>query len=139
MLAVVVAPHGFTTAFASQASILPRASHRQITPTACPGRILRAEPQVRYPLILTASHAASCHTPPSKLHVQLSLHAAFQHQRSDSVRERDTFRLRGRPAWRSRWHVWQSTSVLRRLAAMIFTQSGFFRPSYLFRSLSALI
>src|SRR5258708_7044852 len=91
MLAVVVAPHGFTTAFASEASIVPRASHRQITPTACPGRILRAEPQVRYPLILTASHAASCRTPPSKPGVQISLHRAFQHHQGGPVRERDRF------------------------------------------------
>src|SRR5260221_14385110 len=78
MLAVVVAPHGFTTAFASEASIVPRASHRQITPTACPGRILRAEPQVRYPLILTASHAASCRTPLPKPAGPLSWQRAFQ-------------------------------------------------------------
>lgn len=47
MLAVVVAPHGFTTARVSEASIVPRASHRRITPAACPGRVLGAEPQVR--------------------------------------------------------------------------------------------
>src|SRR5437588_6589882 len=47
MLAVIVFPHGFTTALASEAFIVPRASHRRITPTACPGRVLGAEPQVR--------------------------------------------------------------------------------------------
>jgi len=47
MLAVVVAPHGFTTARVSEASIVPRASHRRITPAACLGRVLGAEPQVR--------------------------------------------------------------------------------------------
>src|SRR3989442_4346102 len=47
MLVVVVAPHGFTTACASEASIVPRASHRRITPAACLGRVLGAEPQVR--------------------------------------------------------------------------------------------
>src|SRR2546430_2419424 len=47
MLAVIVFPHGFTTALASEAFIVPRASHRRITPTACLGRVLGAEPQVR--------------------------------------------------------------------------------------------
>src|SRR5260370_6663223 len=47
MLAVVVSPHGFTTALASEASIVPRASHREITLAACLGRVLGAEPQVR--------------------------------------------------------------------------------------------
>src|SRR6266568_790978 len=47
MLAVVVSPHGFTTALASEASIVPRAPHREITPAACLGRVLGAEPQVR--------------------------------------------------------------------------------------------
>ena len=47
MLAVIVFPHGFTTALASEAYIVPRASHRRITPTACLGRVLGAEPQVR--------------------------------------------------------------------------------------------
>ena len=43
--------------------------------------------------------------------MQLSLHVAFQHHRSDSVRERDDFRFNGRPAWRSIWQVRQRTSV----------------------------
>src|SRR5271157_2608296 len=47
MLAVVVSPHRFTTALASEASIVPRASHREITLAACLGRVLGAEPQVR--------------------------------------------------------------------------------------------
>src|SRR2546421_11393246 len=47
MLAVVVAPRGFTTAQMSEASIVPRASHRRIAPAACLGRVLGAEPQVR--------------------------------------------------------------------------------------------
>ena len=47
MLAVVVSPHRFTTALTSEASIVPGASYRRITPTACPGRVLGAEPQVR--------------------------------------------------------------------------------------------
>src|SRR5256885_13075006 len=47
MLAVIVSPHGFTTALASEASIVPGASHRRITPAACHGRVLGAEPQVR--------------------------------------------------------------------------------------------
>ncbi len=42
-----MSPHGFTTALASEASIVPRASHREITPAACLGRVLGAEPQVR--------------------------------------------------------------------------------------------
>jgi hypothetical protein len=46
MLAVAVSPHGFTTALASEASIVPRASHREITLAACLGRVLGAEPQV---------------------------------------------------------------------------------------------
>ena len=47
MLAVVVSPHRFTTTLTSEASIVPGASYRRITPTACPGRVLGAEPQVR--------------------------------------------------------------------------------------------
>src|SRR6266487_4855193 len=47
MLAVVVAPRGFTTARMSEASIVPRASPREIALTACLGRVLGAEPQVR--------------------------------------------------------------------------------------------
>ena len=46
MLAVAVSPHGFTAALASEASIVPRASHREITLAACLGRVLGAEPQV---------------------------------------------------------------------------------------------
>ena len=41
------------------------------------------------------------HPSPSKRNVRLSPHYAFQHHRSCSVRERDTFCLNGRPAWRS--------------------------------------
>src|SRR5260370_34687295 len=47
MLAVVVSPHRFTTALTSEASIVPGASYRRITPTACPGRVLGAASQVR--------------------------------------------------------------------------------------------
>src|SRR5947207_15700939 len=47
MLAVVVSPHGFTTALLSEASIVLRASHREITFAACLSRVLGAEPQVR--------------------------------------------------------------------------------------------
>src|SRR5712692_2354773 len=47
MLAVVVSPHGFTTALLSEASIVLRASHREITLAACLSRVLGAEPQVR--------------------------------------------------------------------------------------------
>src|SRR6266566_6506879 len=46
-LAVVVSPHRFTTALTSEASIVPGASYRRITPTACPGRVLGAASQVR--------------------------------------------------------------------------------------------
>src|SRR5260221_4806661 len=47
MLAVVASPHRFTTALTSEASIVPGASYRRITPTACPGRELGAASQVR--------------------------------------------------------------------------------------------
>src|SRR5258708_8478445 len=47
MLAVVASPHRFTTALTSEASIVPGASYRRITPTACPGRVLGAASQVR--------------------------------------------------------------------------------------------
>src|SRR6266487_3711714 len=60
MLAVIVSPHGFTTALMSEASIVPGASHRRITPTACPGRVLGAASQVR-----------SCFVQPSQLVIQL--------------------------------------------------------------------
>src|SRR6266487_3530753 len=71
MLAVIVSPHGFTTALMSEASIVPGASHRRITPTACPGRVLGAASQVR-----------SCFVQPSQLVIQLRVARPLQTDRT---------------------------------------------------------
>src|SRR2546425_1269464 len=100
MLAVVVAPRGFTTARMSEASIVPRASPREIALTACLGRVLGAEPQVRCRWFDSHSYSYSfvSHAP-SKLGGRLSSHPAFQHHQVLPVRERDTLFRCGRPYW----------------------------------------
>src|SRR6266700_273477 len=65
MLAVVVSPRGFTTALVSEASIVPRASHHEITLVACLGRVLGAEPQVGCRLIDSHSYSYSFVSHPS--------------------------------------------------------------------------
>ena|SRR6266700_5789860 len=72
MLAVIVSPRGFTTALVSEASIVPRASHHEITLVACLGRVLGAEPQVGCRLIDSHSYSYSfvSHPPLPNQYVQ---------------------------------------------------------------------
>src|SRR6266496_909159 len=138
MLAVAVSPHGFTTALLSEASIVLRASHREITLAACLSRVLGAEPQVR----------CRCLRLP-QLFVQLRVArpspnrtGTFQRIRLSSIvvilaflRALTSLRVIsvhviGSPCSTASWHLLQSISVFRRRAIIRFTHSGFDRPGY---------
>lgn len=77
MLAVIVSSHDFTTARMSEASIVPRASHRQITPTACPGRVLGAASQVRSCLFNShsSSYSLVSHAPSQTVQASFPAHS----------------------------------------------------------------
>src|SRR5712691_8076663 len=104
MLAVAVSPHGFTTALASEASIVPRASHREITLAACLGRVLGAEPQVRcrcmrLPQLFIQLHVAR--PPPNRACIfqctRLSSIVVFAFCKALTSASLITCRLNGRP------------------------------------------
>src|SRR5271157_6018501 len=125
MLAVVMSPHGFTTALASEASIVPRASYRQITLAACLGRVLGAEPQVSCHWFDSHSSSYSFVShPPS----QTGLDPFDVIRLSSPCFRNDAVDV---PAWISSWHFRHTISVLRRLAAICLTHAGFsLRPGF---------
>ncbi len=123
MLAVTLSPRRSSAALASKASIVPGASYHRVTLVACPGRVLRAEPQVGSRVCGPNSYACSLVS-----HAPLrTVRARFPRTllSSDYLR-RDVVQ---RPAWISSWHGRQTTSAFRRRIAMSFIQAGFsFRP-----------
>src|SRR5271157_163807 len=100
MLAVVVSPHRFTTALASEASVVPRASHREITLAACLGRVLGAEPQVRCRIFGSHSYSYNFVSHPFPQTARAGFPAcSFPVSPFDNVHGLDVCRVTGCPYW----------------------------------------